>query len=62
MAKQLKVIVENCPQNHKCPSVDICPVGALSQVGFSAPSVDNGKCIKCGSCKAACRFDAIFIK
>ena len=24
--------------------------------------IDSGKCIKCGSCKAACRFDAIFIK
>ena len=28
--KKLNIIVENCPQNHKCPAVNVCPVGALS--------------------------------
>ena len=28
MEKKLKIIVENCPQNHKCPAVKVCPVGA----------------------------------
>ncbi len=48
MSKMLKVITERCPQNHKCPSVAICPVGALSQKDINAPTVDYEKCIKCG--------------
>ncbi|MCI9465373.1 MAG: 4Fe-4S binding protein [Lachnospiraceae bacterium] len=54
MGKILKVIVENCPQNHPCPSVKICPVGALTQEGFHAPVVDTEKCIKCGKCSSFC--------
>lgn len=54
MEKRLKVIVENCPQNHQCPSVKICPVGALSQEGFHAPVVDDEKCIRCGKCSSFC--------
>ena len=30
MEKKLKIIVERCPQNHKCPSIRVCPVEALS--------------------------------
>ena len=30
MEKKLKVIVERCQQNHKCPSIKVCPVEALS--------------------------------
>ena len=45
MEKRLKVIIDNCPQNHVCPSVKICPVGALTQDGFHAPVVDEGICI-----------------
>ena len=29
MDKKLKIIIENCPQNHKCPAVKVCPVGVL---------------------------------
>lgn len=32
-----------CPQNHPCPSVRVCPVGALIQKGFDAPQVDEIK-------------------
>ena len=39
-----------------------CPVGAISGEVKKPHKIDSGKCIKCGSCKAACRFDAIFIK
>ena len=39
-----------------------CPVGAISGEVKRPHKIDSGKCIKCGSCKAACRFDAIFIK
>ena len=34
MKKKLEIIIENCPQNHECPAVKICPVGALSQKKF----------------------------
>ena len=36
-----------CPQNHPCPSVRVCPAGALKQQGFKAPEVDMEKCILC---------------
>lgn len=54
MEKRLVVIVENCPQNHKCPAVNVCPVGALSQKENEAPKVDYNKCIKCGKCANFC--------
>ena len=43
MEKKLEIIVENCLQNHKCPAVKICPVGALSQNEFEAPTIDYNK-------------------
>lgn len=54
MSKILKIYTEKCPQNHPCPSVKICPVGALSQEGFSAPKIDHTKCIRCGKCANFC--------
>lgn len=45
---------ERCPQNHICPSLAVCPVGALSQDGFNAPTVDSEKCIRCGKCIKFC--------
>lgn len=54
MAKQLILISENCPQNHPCPAVNVCPVGALTQSGFNPPTIDYDKCIKCGKCSSFC--------
>lgn len=34
MDKKLKIIIENCPKNHKCLAIKVCPVGALSQKDF----------------------------
>ncbi len=62
MEKQLKVIITNCPQNHPCPSVAICPVGALSQNGFDAPTVDSKACIKCGKCTTFCPKKALLLE
>jgi dissimilatory sulfite reductase (desulfoviridin) alpha/beta subunit len=45
---------ELCPQNHPCPVVRICPVDAISQNGFAAPTVDNEKCICCCKCTRRC--------
>ena len=44
----MKLIVneEKCPQNHKCPSIVVCPQGAIRQKDiYSLPEVDGGKCI-----------------
>lgn len=60
--KKLVVIDENCPQNHKCPSVKICPVNALVQEGLNAPTVNYEKCIKCGKCVSFCPKKALVLK
>ena len=52
--KSLHVIAKKCPQNHPCPSVRVCPVGAISQFGYSAPAIDQDKCTSCGKCSAYC--------
>ncbi len=62
MEKKLDIILKNCPQNHKCPAVNICPVGALSQEGFNAPIIDHNKCIKCGKCSNFCPKKALVLK
>ena len=43
-----------CPQNHRCPMIDVCPVEAISQEGFALPTVDPERCISCGQCVAGC--------
>jgi len=57
--KKIVVKIDRCPQNHPCPSVKVCPVGALSQQGFHAPTVDMNKCIKCGKCVTFCPMRAL---
>lgn len=54
MVKELKIIINNCPQNYKCPAVNVCPVRALLQEVFNAPKIDYNKCIKCGKCSNFC--------
>ena len=44
-----------CPQNHPCPTLRVCPTGALQQQGYSAPTVDAETCIECGRCVSSCR-------
>lgn len=60
--KTLKVRQERCPQNHRCPAVSVCPVGALVQDGFSAPTVDEEACIKCGKCAHYCPMMALVME
>ncbi|HWP50850.1 MAG TPA: 4Fe-4S binding protein [Clostridia bacterium] len=56
---KLIVKLSRCPQNHPCPSVKVCPVGALLQQGYAAPTVDEDKCIKCGKCVKFCPMKAL---
>lgn len=58
----LAVRKSRCPQNHPCPSVRVCPVGALSQKGHAAPVVDMDKCIKCAKCIRFCPMRAIVLE
>ena len=50
---------ERCPQNHPCPALRVCPVGALAQSGLRAPTVDERKCIDCGKCARYCPTGAL---
>lgn len=62
MAKILTIIEDNCPKNHACPAVGVCPVGALSQTAFNAPTINHDKCIKCGKCSNFCPKKALVLK
>ena len=48
-----------CPQNHRCPLLLVCPVGAITQSGFGLPAIDPEKCIECGKCIWHCGKQAI---
>lgn len=56
----LAVDKNRCPQNHKCPLLNICPVEAISQEGFGLPSIDVDRCIECGKCTKHCGMQAIY--
>lgn len=62
--KNMSLLVKKsrCPQNHPCPSVRVCPVGALAQKGYDAPTVDEDKCVKCGKCVRFCPMKAIVLE
>ena len=62
MPKILKIKTENCPQTPPCPAVRVCPVGALSQIGFNAPEIDHTKCITCGKCSSFCPKRALILE
>lgn len=55
----ISVVKNRCPQNHPCPSIRVCPVGALIQNGYNAPIVDHDKCIGCEVCVKYCPMGAI---
>lgn len=57
----ISVNKNSCPQNHPCPSIRVCPVGAITQKGFEAPLIDSGKCIKCKKCVMFCPMGAISV-
>lgn len=57
-----KLNLDRCPQNHKCPSLRVCPVGALTQdTPYSAPVIHKELCIGCGRCAMACPRKALFM-
>lgn len=53
----MRIVVnkQKCPQNHRCPSIAVCPKGAITQDNhFSLPVVDEKTCIVCGKCMRFC--------
>ena len=42
------------------PCMEVCPKDAISLVQGKSV-IDQAKCIKCGKCKAACRFGAVLV-
>jgi ferredoxin len=50
----IKIVTSLCPQNHPCPSIRVCPVGAITQKGHGAPDVNAATCIDCGVCARHC--------
>lgn len=60
----MQIVVDKniCPQNHRCPSIKVCTVGAIRQTGFNAPTIDQEKCIKCEMCVMYCPMGAIYAK
>ncbi|MFY9173839.1 MAG: 4Fe-4S binding protein [Peptococcia bacterium] len=55
---QLYVDKQRCPQNHRCPAIKVCPVNAISQEGYSLPTIDEDKCIVCKKCMKFCPMKA----
>lgn len=48
-----------CPQNHVCPLVKLCPIGAIQQNQDGLPVIDAEKCIQCGKCLRSCPMRAV---
>jgi Fe-S-cluster-containing hydrogenase component 2 len=57
----MKVVVneKRCPQDHRCPAIKVCPVGAITQDEFNAPKINKEICIRCGKCISFCPKKAI---
>ena len=51
------LIMENCRGCTAC--LRACPVNAITGEPRKVHHIDQSKCIKCGACKDACRFEAI---
>jgi len=56
---QITVNKSRCPQNHACPAINVCPVGAIIQNGYNAPTIDQDKCIQCKKCVIYCPMRAL---
>lgn len=54
--------ISKCPQSHECPSMKLCPVGAIHQEGFNAPIINKEICIGCGKCTRFCPKQALYLE
>ena len=51
-----------CPQNHSCPMLPMCLVGAISQEGGGLPQIAPDPCVECGKCVKICGMRAVYKK
>jgi NADH-quinone oxidoreductase subunit F len=51
------VINENCTGCRAC--VKVCPEGAITGRKKERHTIDTVKCIKCGTCRSTCKFEAV---
>lgn len=58
----LMIDAARCPQNHRCPLLNVCPLGAISQQGCGLPEINAVKCIGCGKCVKFCGMGAVHTK
>ena len=58
----ISINAQKCPQNHRCPLLNICPAGAITQQGIGLPEVDQAKCTNCGKCTRYCGMGAMQLK
>jgi NADH-quinone oxidoreductase subunit F len=54
------ILADKCTGCMVCKSV--CPVEAISGEREKPQAIDQSKCIKCGACFDACRFEAVVVK
>jgi Fe-S-cluster-containing hydrogenase component 2 len=58
----ISVSKTRCPQNHRCPILQVCPAQAITQNGFGLPVIDESKCTDCGKCTRFCPTGAVVKK
>ena len=56
----LTIDAARCPQNHRCPIIAVCKVGAITQQAYGLPVIDAEKCIECGKCVRYCGMQAVY--
>ena len=55
--------ITGCQVCHECSRILSCPAIRRTDVdGFESMQIDHDRCIKCGVCFDACKFDAVLVK
>lgn len=55
-----RVLTDKCKGCTLC--AQFCPAGAITGIKGQPYEIDSEKCIRCGSCKEVCKFDAIYVE
>jgi ferredoxin len=55
----IKIDAQRCPQNHRCPAIQVCQFEAITQKGYGLPAVNQDSCQQCLKCVDFCPMHAI---